>query len=103
MKAENGTFDQWREDVRFLCDQYSHTLNRVDFYNSITNKPQLERWLGFSHTCLLALVAQYKRGLRWQIGETDTIDIIAGYLPAPAYYIFVSSRSFRESTESPGV
>jgi hypothetical protein len=99
MKAAKETFEQWREDTKFLCDQYSHSSSRVDFYTSQPDQPQLERWQGLKQNCLKALVLHYKRGQRWQIGEDDILLIFADYLTAPAYYHFLKFADF-DSPES---
>lgn len=111
MKAENGTFDQWREDARFLCDQYSHAINRVDFYTKFIyqvsqsqqsqdqQQPQLERWQGLAASCQKSLDEHYKRGLRWQIGEDAMQLLLCDYLTAPLFFQFLALAKVSESPE----
>ena len=111
MKAENGTFEQWREDAKFLCDQLSHSTNRVDFYTTFIyqvsqsqqsqdqQRPQLERWQGLKAACLKSLAEHYKRGQRWQINEDTMLELLAQYLPAPVFYSVLAFAEFSESPE----
>lgn len=96
MKAENANFDQWREDARFLCDQFSHAISRHDFYfnevergNKSDLKPQLERWQVLSSNLLNALVMHYNRGQRWQIDQDTMIELFKAYLSPSVFAILM--------------
>lgn len=106
MKAENGNFDQWREDARFMCDQYSHAHSRCDFYynevyivrrNSLELQPQLDRWLLYRDMVDKSLVNHFRRGQRWQIDDSDMLVVFQKYLPHDVYYKLLA----KQRSESP--
>lgn len=106
MKAENGNFDQWREDARFMCDQYTHTESRCDFYynevyivkrNSLELQPQLDRWLEYREILINNLVKHYNRGQRWLIDDSEMLALYCTYLGAIHYYKFLAANK-RESS-----
>ena len=108
MKAENGNFDQWREDARFLCDQYSHAMSRRNFYameveraNKAELAPQFERWRTLASNLITALVTHYTRGQRWQIDSNKMVELYKAYLQ-PKDFVILMLADF-DSPEAPGV
>ena len=102
MKVANETFDQWRDEARFLCDQYSHAHSRADFYyneiyivkrNSLELQPQLDRWLLYRNMVDRSLLLHFKRGQRWLIDEEDMVTVFRLYLPFDVFYKFLSKAS----------
>lgn len=96
MEAANGNFDQWREDARFLCDQYSHAMSRRDFYamavereNKTDLAPQLERWKGLASNLINELLKHYLRGQRWQIDGFKMLELYKIYLQPKDYVILM--------------
>lgn len=89
-------FDQWREDAKFLCDQYGHAMSRRDFYamavereNKTDLAPQLERWKGLASNLINALLKHYLRGQRWQIDGNKMLELYKNSLQPKDYVILM--------------
>jgi len=100
MKAANGNFDQWREDARFLCDQYSYAESRCNFYYNETYivkkhqlQPQLDRWLVYRENVNNSLLTLLARGQRWQIAGEEMQTIFRLYLPFDISIKFIQLAS----------